>query len=82
VGVWSDRRRNFLFGLVFMVGASYGAPIVRSGLGLSAVETDLIQVSLIACALFFCYEECERPESIRGRCRRPIEGSMLWRAWL
>ncbi len=42
VGVWSDRRRNFLFGLVFMVGASYGAPIVRSSLGLSALETDLI----------------------------------------
>ncbi len=36
-----------------MVGASYGAPIVRSSLGLSALETDLIQVSLIACALFF-----------------------------
>ena len=53
VGVWTDRRRNFLFGLVFMIGASYGAPMVRSSLGLSALETDLIQVSLIACALFF-----------------------------
>jgi len=53
VGVWSDRRRNFLFGLVFMVGASYGAPLVRSTLALSAVETDLIQVVLIACVLFF-----------------------------
>src|SRR5438067_12116893 len=53
VGFWSDRRRSFGFGVVFMLGATYGAPIVRSSLDLSALETDLIQVSLIACALFF-----------------------------
>ncbi len=42
-----------VFGLVFGLAASYGAPIVRSSLGLSAFETDLIQVVLIGCALFF-----------------------------
>ena len=51
--MWSARRRSLVFGLVFMLGATYGAPVVRSSLGLSALETDLIQVSLIACALFF-----------------------------
>ncbi len=53
VGFWSDRRRNFVLGLLFGLGALYGAPIVRSSLGLSAFETDLIQVVLIGCALFF-----------------------------
>jgi hypothetical protein len=53
VGFWSDRRRNFVFGLVFGLGALYGAPAVRSRVGLSTLETDLIQVGLIACALFF-----------------------------
>ena len=53
MGFWSDRRRNFVFGLIFGLGATYGAPLVRSTLALSAVETDLIQVVLIACVLFF-----------------------------
>lgn len=53
VGFWSDRRRNSVLGLVFILGALYGAPAVRSTLGLSAFETDLIQVGLMGCALVF-----------------------------
>jgi hypothetical protein len=53
VGFGSDRRRNFVLGLLFILGALYGAPIVRSALALSAFETDLIQVVLMGCALFF-----------------------------
>jgi hypothetical protein len=53
VGFWSDRRRNAVFGLLFTLGALYGAPAVRSTLGLSALETDVIQFVLMGCALFF-----------------------------
>jgi hypothetical protein len=53
VGFWSDRRRSFVFGLLFILGALYGAPAVRSTLGLSALETDVIQFVLGGCAAFF-----------------------------
>jgi hypothetical protein len=53
VGFWSDRRRNAVFGLLFILGALYGAPAVRSRLGLSAFETDLIQMVLMGCAAVF-----------------------------
>jgi len=83
VGFWSDRRRSFGFGVVFMLGATYGAPIVRSSLDLSALETDLIQVSLIACALFFVLRGMratgvnQAPVPARSRRRYVIAGTVL-----
>jgi hypothetical protein len=53
VGYWNERRRNSAIGLIFVLGALYGAPAVRSTLGLSALETDVIQFVLMGCALFF-----------------------------
>ncbi len=71
MGLWSARRRSFVFGLVFVLGATYGAPIVRSSLGLSTLETDLIQVSLIACALFFVLRGMRATGVNQGRVPAP-----------
>ena len=53
VGFWNERRRNSAIGLIFVLGAVYGVPIVRSPLALLAFEADLIQAGLMGCALFF-----------------------------
>jgi len=53
VGFWNERRRNSSIGLIFVLGALYGVPIVRSPLGLFTFEADLIQAVLMGCALFF-----------------------------
>ena len=53
VGSWNKRRRNSAIGLIFVLGALYGVPIVRSPLALLTFEADLIQAVLMGCAVFF-----------------------------
>jgi hypothetical protein len=51
VGYGNERRRNSAIGLIFVLGALYGAPAVRSTLGLSALETAALAVVAFAVAL-------------------------------
>lgn len=53
VGYWNERRRNSAIGLSFVLCALYGAPFVRSRLGLLTYELELIQAVLMGCAVFF-----------------------------
>jgi hypothetical protein len=76
VGFRSDRRRNSAIGLIFVLGALYGAPAVRSTLGLSALETDVIQFVLMGCALFFFLRGMRATEA--GQTMVPLRNRRLY----